>query len=185
MPKKGADKAARSTRSLTSSQASSRRRSTPFTRITRRPARRGSRLASTCRRCSSIVVCNNTATSKLVYEWIAGFERPNADGEAETRHVGQLRLFRNYDDNRQRLAKPNTLLIDSEQLESGEALDPAFRDMMGPEIEQFRRERIERGVDAVTAAETTDADLLREVMNTVGRMGASASACVASSRSQC
>ena len=27
-----------------------------------------------------IVVCNNTATSKLVYEWIAGFER-NAPGE--------------------------------------------------------------------------------------------------------
>lgn len=118
-----------------------------------------------------IVVCNNTATSKLVYEWIAGFERPNADGESETRHVGHLRLFRNYDDNRQRLAKPNTLLIDSEQLESGEALDPAFREMAAAEIEQFRRERIERGVDAVTAAETTDADLLREVMNTVGRKG--------------
>ncbi|KQP28814.1 DEAD/DEAH box helicase family protein [Methylobacterium sp. Leaf100] len=118
-----------------------------------------------------IVVCNNTATSKLVYEWIAGFERPNAEGESETRHVGHLRLFRNYDDNRQRLAKPNTLLIDSEQLESGEALDPAFREMAAAEIEQFRRERIERGVDAVTAAETTDADLLREVMNTVGRKG--------------
>lgn len=118
-----------------------------------------------------IVVCNNTATSKLVYEWIAGFERPNADGESETRHTGHLRLFRNYDDNRQRLSKPNSLLIDSEQLESGEALDPAFRETMGPEIEQFHRERIERGVDAATAAEMTDSDLLREVMNTVGRQG--------------
>ena len=30
-----------------------------------------------------IVVCNNTSTSKLVYEWIAGFERKNEDGETD------------------------------------------------------------------------------------------------------
>nr|WP_236960732.1 DEAD/DEAH box helicase family protein [Methylobacterium durans] len=118
-----------------------------------------------------IVVCNNTATSKLVYEWIAGFERQGADGEPEVRNIGHLKMFRNYDENRQRLARPNTLLIDSEQLESGEALDSAFREMAAPEIEQFKRERIERGVDAATASETSDADLLREVMNTVGRKG--------------
>ncbi|WP_205216042.1 hypothetical protein [Acidibrevibacterium fodinaquatile] len=37
-----------------------------------------------------------------------------------------------------RIPRPNTQLIDSEQLESGEALDPAFRDMAGPEIAQFK-----------------------------------------------
>ena len=36
--------------------------------------------------------------------------------------------------------RPNTMLIDSEQLESGEALDKDFRAMAADEIEQFRRE---------------------------------------------
>ena len=41
----------------------------------------------------------------------------------------------------------NTLLIDSEQLESGEALDDNFRAMAADEIERFRREIIERTGD--------------------------------------
>jgi type III restriction enzyme len=65
-----------------------------------------------------IVVCQNTAISRLVYEWIAGFERlPEQDGERidETRafHPGALRLFANYDEHGNRLTRPNTLLIDS------------------------------------------------------------------------
>ena len=86
-----------------------------------------------------IVVCNNTSTSELVYEWNSGFER---DGEDEqSRFIdGHLKLFRNYDEHGARLARPNTLLIDSEQVDSGEALDPAFRAAVGPEIEVFRRE---------------------------------------------
>ncbi len=116
-----------------------------------------------------IVVCNNTTTSQLIYEWIAGFERA-VEGEQADFQNGQLRLFRNYDDNGRRLPRPNTLLIDSEQLESGEALDKSFRDMAGPEIEQFRRERATR-MGAAEADDITDQDLLREVMNTVGRRG--------------
>ncbi len=46
------------------------------------------------------------------------------------------------------LARPNTILIDSEQLESGEALDKDFREMAADEIEQFRREIVERTGDA-------------------------------------
>jgi type III restriction enzyme len=119
-----------------------------------------------------IVVCNNTSTSKLVYEWISGFERESEDGEKEQSHLGHLELFRNYDQYGNRLARPNTLLIDSEQLESGDALDVAFRDMAGPEIEQFRRELVQRGgAGAVNADSITDSDLLREVMNTVGKSG--------------
>ena len=62
-----------------------------------------------------IVVCNNTSTSELVYEWISGFER---DGEDEQNHFidGHLKLFRNYDEHGARLARANTLLIDSEQV---------------------------------------------------------------------
>ncbi len=119
-----------------------------------------------------IVVCNNTSTSKLVYEWISGFERESEDGEKEQSHLGHLELFRNYDQYGNRLARPNTILIDSEQLESGDALDAAFRDMAGPEIEQFRRELVQRGgAGSVSPDSISDSDLLREVMNTVGKSG--------------
>jgi type III restriction enzyme len=75
-----------------------------------------------------IVVCNNTATSKLVYDYISGFTRENEDGSSNLEN-GRLELFRNYDHNGTPLARPNTLLIDSEQLESGEALDKNFREL--------------------------------------------------------
>ncbi|ODU08840.1 MAG: restriction endonuclease [Rubrivivax sp. SCN 71-131] len=117
-----------------------------------------------------IVVCNNTATSKLVYDYVAGFERANESG-GTTLENGRLALFRNYDEHGSKLARPRTLLIDSEQLESGEALDPAFRDIEADTIERFRREIMERSGDRAAADKLTDADLLREVMNTVGKPG--------------
>ena len=116
-----------------------------------------------------IVVCNNTSTSKLVYEWIAGWERTNEDGEKQTIHHGHLELFRNFDQHGNRTAWPNTLLVDSEQLESGEALDPEFRKAAAAEIEQFKHEMIARGGSRQDAEKVTDQDLLREVMNTVGK----------------
>jgi type III restriction enzyme len=118
-----------------------------------------------------IVVCNNTSTSQLVYEWMSGFERSEEDSEQAHFHNGQLALFRNYDEYGNRLARPNTLLIDSEQLESGDALDPNFREIAGPEIEQFKRELIERTRDVTAADKLSDQNLLREVMNTVGKPG--------------
>src|ERR1035441_4858252 len=42
--------------------------------------------------------------------------------------------------------------------------------MASDEVERFRREMIERG-DGEKARKSTDADLLREVMNTVGKEG--------------
>jgi type III restriction enzyme len=115
-----------------------------------------------------IVVCNNTATSKLVYDYISGFHRENQDGSTELEN-GRLKLFRNFDDHGNLLARPNTLLIDSEQLESGEALNNNFRKMASDEIDRFRREIIERSGDQRQAENLTDQDLLREVMNTVGK----------------
>ena len=117
-----------------------------------------------------IVVCNNTAASKLVYDYIAGYERENDDGST-TLQNGRLELFRNYDEHGNALARPNTLLIDSEQLESGDALDDNFRSMAKDEIERFRREIVERTGDKRRADNITDQDLLREVMNTVGKQG--------------
>jgi type III restriction enzyme len=117
-----------------------------------------------------IVVCNNTATSKLVYDYISGFRRENDDGTT-TLENGRLPLFRNFDEFGNRLPRPYTLLIDSEQLESGEALDKDFRQMAADEIDQFRREILARNGDKRAAENITDQDLLREVMNTVGKPG--------------
>ncbi len=118
-----------------------------------------------------IIVCNNTATSKLVYDYVSGFHRTDEDNGTETFHEGRLPLFRNYDEYGNRFARPYTLLIDSEQLESGDALDKNFREMAADEIERFRREIVERSGNLADAEHLTDQDLLREVMNTVGKEG--------------
>jgi type III restriction enzyme len=117
-----------------------------------------------------IVVCNNTSTSKLVHDFVSGFHRTQDDGST-TLENGRLALFRNYDDYGNRYARPRTLLIDSEQLESGEALDKEFRGMAADEIERFRREIVERTGDIRAGEDISDQDLLREVMNTVGKPG--------------
>ena len=117
-----------------------------------------------------IVVCNNTSTSKLVYDYISGFQRENDDGSS-TLENGRLELFRNFDEYGNRYPRPRTLLIDSEQLESGDALDRNFRKMAADEVERFRREIIARTGDRHQAEKISDQDLLREVMNTVGKPG--------------
>ena len=119
-----------------------------------------------------IVVCNNTNVSKLVFDYVAGYAKPLRPEGEEDRTVlvpGQLPLFSNVADGRWALP-PNTLLIDSEQLESGDALTPEFRKTLAPQIDEFKREHRlrfpERDADALT-----DEDILREVMNTVGKPG--------------
>jgi type III restriction enzyme len=121
-----------------------------------------------------IVVCNNTSTSKLVYDYISGFNRENEDG-AITPVPGRLELFRNFNEHGTPYDRPRTLLIDSEQLESGEGLDDQFRKMAAPEIDQFKRDILERGGkladDLRRGKDLDDVTLLREVMNTVGKSG--------------
>ena len=122
-----------------------------------------------------IVVCNNTSTSKLVFDYVSGFLWPPLDKSAapgnQSLNNGRLPLFRNFDENGVRLARPRTLLIDSEQLESGDALDRGFRKDAAAQIEQFRREIVQRTGDRRQAENLSDADILREVMNTVGKAG--------------
>jgi len=117
-----------------------------------------------------IVVCNTTSTSKLVHDFIAGFHRVSEDGTTEVYHEGRLALFRNFDAHGNRQARPRTLLIDSEQLESGEALDPEFRALAADEIERFRREMVARSGNQADGQTISDQELLREVMNTVGKV---------------
>ena len=111
-----------------------------------------------------IVICNNITTSKLVYEWISGWQTTDAN-QHTTPHPGHLELFRNFDANHQPLPRPNTLLIDSRQLEKGGDLDANFRKLAQPEIDLFKRQRQLRG----NHEPITDAELLREIMNTVGK----------------
>jgi type III restriction enzyme len=116
-----------------------------------------------------IIVCQNTAVSKLVYDYISGYYQKDTAGLSRLRN-GKLPLFRNFDETTGNpLARPNTLLIDSEQLEAGDALDKNFRAMASDEIDRFRREIVERSGDPRAGDSITDQDLLREVMNTVGK----------------
>jgi type III restriction enzyme len=115
-------------------------------------------------------VCNNTSTSKLVYDYISGFQRHNDDGTSQL-EFGKFPLFQNHNEHGDPVPRPRTILIDSEQLESGESLDDNFRAMAADEIDRFRREIVERTGDFRQAENLTDQDLLREVMNTVGKPG--------------
>lgn len=117
-----------------------------------------------------IVVCNNTATSKLVHDYIAGYEIEDEQGTI-TPIRGKCELFRNYDPDGTALPRMRTLLIDSMQLESGEAISADFRDAAKDEIARFKDELIQRTGDRAAADKIDDASILREVMNTVGRKG--------------
>jgi type III restriction enzyme len=114
-----------------------------------------------------IVVCNNTLVSKLVYEWIAG--REVAEGEQVIHSAGELDLFSNADHGTRR-ARPRTILVDSVQLEAGDALSADFKDAAAEEITQYKDEyrSAHPGADV---DQVTDAQILREVLNTVGKKG--------------
>ena len=115
-----------------------------------------------------IVVCNNTNVSKLVLDFIAGWERPI--GKQTIAQAGQLPIFRNDDGNGAWLHRPNTILVDSRQLESGESMSDDFKKIAAREIDEFKADYRARfpGRDAESL---TNEDLLREVMNTVGKPG--------------
>ncbi len=115
-----------------------------------------------------IVVCNNTSVSKLVYDYVAGWEKQLDDGSRVV-VPGELPLLSN-EEGGAFIHRPRTILIDSRQLESGEGMSADFKAIAAGEIEEFKRDYRTRypGRDADAL---TDEDLLREVMNTVGKPG--------------
>ena len=115
-----------------------------------------------------IIVCPNTVVSRLVYDWIAGTVTEADDG-TPIRWPGRLELFSNVEDG-QVLARPRTILVDSVALERGDKLSPEFKQAAEVEIAAFQAEYRRRNPGADAAA-LTDEDLLREVMNTVGKQG--------------
>jgi type III restriction enzyme len=121
-----------------------------------------------------IVVCNNTSVSKMVYDWISGYTKKIPENTkvpaSEVIVPGNLKIFDNTDGRDRWLSSPNTILIDSEQLESGEAMSAEFKKIAGLAIEEFKDEYRKRFPGRGTE-KLTDEDLLREVMNTVGKPG--------------
>ena len=115
-----------------------------------------------------IVVCNNTNVSKMVYDYIAGWEK-EIEGTKFVQ-AGKLEAFRNDDGYGNWNSNPFTILVDSSQLESGEALTDEFKKVASKEIDEFKREYANR-LGGKDAESISDSDILREVMNTVGKSG--------------
>lgn len=118
-----------------------------------------------------IVVCNNTSVSKEVFKFIAGYEQPaESGGDTPVVTTGRYELFSNYDAQHRPYKRPPTLLIDSDALENSGQIDESFKRVFAPEIEQFKSDyRVIHG--AAAAENITDAGILREIVNTVGKRG--------------
>jgi len=117
-----------------------------------------------------IVVCNNTSVSKEVYKYIAGYDYVDADNKTITVQ-GAKELFSNYDEATNKpLKRPPTLLIDSDALENGEQINDDFKKIFTSEIELFKKDYV-RIKGQGSAEKITDAEILREVVNTVGQQG--------------
>lgn len=115
-----------------------------------------------------IVICPNTVVSKLAYEWIAGCEVELPDAAVALR-AGELPLLSNVENGRW-ASRQRTVLIDSAQLESGDAMSAEFKKAAAREVAVFKAEYRRRNPGA-DVEKLTDEDLLREVMNTVGKPG--------------
>jgi type III restriction enzyme len=117
-----------------------------------------------------IVVCNNTGVSKEVYKYIAGYEYEDSDGNTITVH-GAKDLFSNYDQATNKpLKRPPTLLIDSDALENGEQVNDDFKRIFASEIEEFKKDYA-RLHGLGNLEKISDVEILREVVNTVGKQG--------------
>lgn len=116
-----------------------------------------------------IVVCNNTSVSKEVYKYIAGYEYEDAQGERQV-VTGVKPLFSNFDQLGKPLKRPPTLLIDSDALENSDQINDEFKKIFAAEIAEFKKDYI-RLHGQGSAENLTEAEILREVVNTVGQQG--------------
>ena len=121
------------------------------------------------RRCSS-----SCATTRPRRRWSTSgspaiCENPEAEEDKQRWKAGNLPLFNNVLDGKP-IGRRRTILIDSAQLESGDAIAGQFKEDARDEIDAFKRELRQRDPSR-DVEKVDDAELLREVMNTVGRKG--------------
>lgn len=116
-----------------------------------------------------IVVCNNTTVSKEVFKYMAGYETVNSEGKI-IYIDGHFDIFSNYRNGVPKKKQPS-LLIDSIALdEAGSIINDEFKTVFSDEIQQFKREyAILHG--SGSADSLSDGDILREVVNSVGKQG--------------
>ena len=116
-----------------------------------------------------IVVCNNTTVSKEVFKYIAGYETTDAEGN--TIYVdGHFPIFSNSLNGVPHRKQPS-LLIDSAAIDNaGGVISDDFKHIFKTEIDTFKREYAQiHGAGSADAL--TDGDILREVVNSVGKLG--------------
>ncbi|MFN7240120.1 MAG: hypothetical protein ACK5UE_07385, partial [Chitinophagales bacterium] len=117
-----------------------------------------------------IVVCNNTAVSKEVYKYVAGYEYLLENGEKMVVD-GIKELFSNYEPTTKAAKKkPPTLLIDSDALENSGQINDDFKKIFSSEIIEFKKDYA-RMYGQGSTEKISDAEILREVVNTVGQHG--------------
>ncbi|GMU65391.1 MAG: hypothetical protein AMXMBFR36_16650 [Acidobacteriota bacterium] len=124
-----------------------------------------------------IAVCNNTNVSKLVFDHLSGYEKLGPDGEPLVGPDGRTVLvpsdypiFSNVTEEGRWVTRPRSILVDSEQLESDEPMSPEFRKAAAAEIEEWKQE-VRVRFPGRDVEQLSEKDLLREVMNTVGKPG--------------
>jgi type III restriction enzyme len=119
-----------------------------------------------------IAVCNNTSVSKEVFKYIAGYEIPGPDPEDPPTVIpGQFDLFSNFDPSTGKARqRPPTLLIDSDALENSGQIDDSFKKVFASEIANYKRDYA-RLHGQGEAEKISEAEMLREVVNTVGKPG--------------
>jgi type III restriction enzyme len=115
-----------------------------------------------------IIVCNNTSVSKEVYKYIAGYEYLDENEKLVT-VSGAKELFSNYDSiTKKPLKRPPTLLIDSDALDNSDQINEDFKKIFASEIEEFKKDYA-RLHGQGSADNISDGEILREVVNTVGK----------------
>jgi len=115
-----------------------------------------------------ILVCNNTSVSKEVYKYIAGYEYLDENEKLVT-VSGAKELFSNYDPvTKKPLKRPPTLLIDSDALDNSDQINEDFKKIFSSEIDEYKKDYA-RLHGQGSAENISDGEILREVVNTVGK----------------
>jgi type III restriction enzyme len=103
----------------------------------------------------------------MIFDYIAGWEKTLPTGDTVL-VPGRLSRFTNVQGGRWS-ARPQSLLVDSVELESGE-MSKEFKAVASREIEEFKQDYRLRS-SGKDPEEITEEELLREVLNTVGKPG--------------
>ena len=115
-----------------------------------------------------IIVCNNTMVSHEVFKYIAGYQTTDEQGNIIVRE-GHFPKFSNYTHDLQPKRDAPTLLIDSIAIDDASTvITDDFKQLYASQIEAFKRDYAVRKGQG-DATKITEEDILREVVNTVGK----------------